>query len=288
MLSYIHAYHCGNSGDILKHLVFSFVLEHLCLKEKPFTVIDSHAGSGLYHLDDERIIKTAEAQDGILSLLNKLNSSQDKNSILNESTYIKIAKIYAKKNLYPGSPEIAKNFLRAQDKLIVNELHPQVVLELKENVKQKALFKSEGSSITVYNKHAAEFLKAVIPPKIKRGCVIIDPSYEDRDEYTQTAAFFTDAYKKWQVATYLIWYPLLLNRESEVLQLKEYVESAVELSGASVEEKLNIFELKTKDPSQMTGLSQMYGSGVIVVNPTYQLKEKMQQILSEPPAGAGA
>ena len=91
---------------------------------------------------ENRIIKTAEAQDGILSLLNKLNSTADKYSTLNESTYIKIAKKYAEKNLYPGSPEIAKNFLRPQDKLILNELHPQVVLELKENAEKKAMFKS--------------------------------------------------------------------------------------------------------------------------------------------------
>jgi len=277
MLSYVHAFHAGNSGDILKHIIFSLTLEHLCKKDKPFSVIDTHAASGRYSLTDERILKTGEAVSGIQKLL---SADTKKISQIADLKYLEIAGTYCAQNLYPGSPEIARCIMREQDELILNELHPQVINELKQNMHTALLTdKKTVPHISVHNRNAIEMLKAVVPPKIKRGCVIIDPSYEDQDDYYQTADMFVQAYNKWSSATYLIWYPLVEHRSGELQRMKEVIESVVEQNNHSEEVKTAVYELKTKDPSEMTGLSKMYGSGIIAVNPPYGLTEKMNQLI---------
>lgn len=274
MLSYIHAFHAGNSGDILKHIVFSLTLEHLCKKEKPFSVIDTHSASGRYSLKDERLIKTGEAENGIKKILSQ------KNLVCHCDSYINTVKAYAKENLYPGSPEIARCLMRSQDELILNELHPQVIEELKANMKLPLLAaKNSLPSVSIHKRNAIEFITAVVPPKTKRGCVIIDPSYEDADDYSQTADMFCAAYKKWPTGTFLIWYPLIQHRAGEIQRMKEVIEAQVEITSTTDEIKCDFYELKTKDPSTLTGLSNMYGSGMAAVNPPYGLKEKMSEIL---------
>ena len=109
MLSYIHAFHAGNYGDILKHAVFAFTLQHLLKKEKPFCVIDTHSGSGKYALTDERLLKTGEAQCGIQKLLRAPYSDLEK---IFGKDFLSILELYVKKGLYPGSPEIARTFLQ--------------------------------------------------------------------------------------------------------------------------------------------------------------------------------
>lgn len=277
MLSYIHAFHAGNSGDILKHIIFSLTLEYLTKKDKPFTVIDTHAASGKYLLNDERLVKTGEAESGIINLL---SSDEHKFSQLKDLKYISLVKEYSAHNYYPGSPEIARNLMRSQDELILNELHPQVIHELKSNMHSPLLSENiEIPHISIHNRNAIEMLNAVVPPKIKRGCVIIDPSYEDQDDYSDTAEMTIQAYKKWANATYLIWYPLVEHRSSELARMKEIIESVVEQHNSTEESKTAVFELKTKDPSSLTGLSKMYGSGIIAINPPYGLEEKMNQLL---------
>lgn len=277
MLSYIHAYHAGNFADILKHTVFAFTLEHLLKKDKPFTVIDSHSASGKYRFDDERLEKTKEAENGIKKLLSKDPNTLTK--MFGES-FLKILLSYSAKGFYPGSPEIARSYLRKDDYLILNELHPQVKIELEDNMKEKLFIeKSELPHIQVFSKDAAKFLKSALPPNIRRGCVIIDPSYEDSSDFYSTAQFFADSYKKWMSGTFLLWYPLLKDRESEAEFLKQTVISTVERQNTSEDEKCIFFELSAKTADEMQGLSKMYGSGMIVVNPPFGLQERMKVCL---------
>jgi 23S rRNA (adenine2030-N6)-methyltransferase len=275
MLSYIHAYHAGNYGDILKHLVFKFTLEHLLKKDKAFTIIDSHSGSGVYKINDERLIKTGEAEKGIKKLLS--SDEKDLRDILGDS-YLVFLQDYLSKGLYPGSPETARFFMRSCDHLILNELHPAVSLELKENMKQPlASQKKEIPQILIKNLDAAAFLKSTLPPAVKRGCVIIDPSYEDADDYLKTTEMFLDAYRKWSTPTYLIWYPLLTHRQDEIERMKQTVIAAVEKNNNTEDEKAVFYEIKIKQPHECEGLSKMYGSGMLAVNPPYGLEEKMQE-----------
>lgn len=277
MLSYIHAFHAGNYGDILKHAVFAFTLQHLLKKEKPFCVIDTHSGSGKYTLTDERLLKTGEAQCGIQKLLKAPYSDLEK---IFGKDFLSILELYIKKGLYPGSPEIARTFLREKDQLILNELHPKVFEELKLNIKSPVLTqnsKQNSPSIVLNQKDAKTMLNANVPPKIKRGCVIIDPSYEDADDYEQTAQMFVSAYKKWTTGTYLIWYPLLSHRQHEIEYLKQTVIAAVEKTNNTEDKKAVFYEINIKKEEEMTGLAKMYGSGMLAVNPPYGLNEKMAE-----------
>ncbi len=276
MLSYVHAFHAGNYADILKHCVFVFTLEHLLKKDKPFTVIDTHSGSGKYNLTDERLVKTQEAENGIKKLLQKDNNA------LNEifgSHFAKILENYITKNEYPGSPEIARVLLRKQDRLILNELHPKVIEELKQNMSFAEQNKDNSPQIQINSKDAKIMLNAAVPPQIKRGCVIIDPSYEDKNEYEQTAKMFINACKKWSTPTYLIWYPLLSDRETEIALFKQNIIAAVEKTNNTADEKCLSFEIQLKQKEELSGISKMYGSGMLVINPPFGLKEKMQQVI---------
>ncbi|MGI5069975.1 23S rRNA (adenine(2030)-N(6))-methyltransferase RlmJ [Treponema pectinovorum] len=274
MLSYIHAYHAGNFADILKHTVFAYTLEHLLKKEKPFTVIDCHSASGKYAFDDDRLEKTGEAKNGIKKLLNK----NEKNlQTMFGNSFSKILVSYAEKGFYPGSPEIARCYLRKNDQLILNELHPKIKIELEKNLSQKILIqKNEMPHIQVLSKDAAKMLNAVLPPKIKRGCVIIDPSYEDSDDFYSTAQYFIASYKKWMTGTFLLWYPLLKDRENEAEFLKQTIYSNVEKQNKTDDEKCIFFELQAKNTEDVEGFSKMYGSGMLVVNPPFDLKERIQ------------
>ncbi len=277
MLSYVHAFHAGNYADILKHSVFVFTIEHLLKKDKPFTVIDTHSGSGKYSLSDERLIKTQEAQNGIKKLIQ--NDTNALKEIFGPS-FAQILESYIQKNEYPGSPEIARSLLRTNDSLILNELHPKVIEELRQNMSSPLeLNKKELPQIQINSKDAKIMLNASVPPKIKRGCVIIDPSYEDKNEYEETAKMFINAYKKWTTATYLIWYPLLQDRETEIAIFKQNIIAAVEKTNNTKDEKCLSFEIQLKQKEELQGISKMYGSGMLVANPPFGLKEKMQQVL---------
>lgn len=145
MLSYQHAYHAGNHADILKHFVLTFVIESLNKKDKPYTLYDTHAGSGLYDLLDNRSAKTGEAQKGIVRFLDDENL-QNKNVPPELFSYINFVKKYTSKSLYPGSPEFESELKRPQDFLFLSELHPQEVENLRKNMAQK-------KNVQIHNKN---------------------------------------------------------------------------------------------------------------------------------------
>ncbi len=148
MLSYIHSFHAGNSADVHKHMIISLVIGYLCKKDKPFTVIDAHSGSGIYNLKDESAEKTGEASDGILRLLSAESISEE----LKNLSYIRLAEKYAENFLYPGSPELCRSLMRAGDELILNELHPKIITELKSNLHSKNT--ADAPKGSVHNRNA--------------------------------------------------------------------------------------------------------------------------------------
>ena len=218
MLSYVHAYHAGNHADILKHLTLSLILEHLCKKEKPFTVIDTHAGSGLYALDDSRALKTGEAKSGIEKMINSSQSPQSsqrdstgendfplkndlcalKSSVRNLKFFDIIQKYY-EKSLYPGSPLIENMYLRPGDEQLLCELHPTAFEELKNCFyNRRKECKASGKNFVepgLHKRDGYEFLKAVTPPKIKRGLAVIDPSFEDASDFEKCGEVISAVHK---------------------------------------------------------------------------------------------
>ena len=270
MLSYQHAFHAGNHADILKHFVLAFVLNSLNKKDKPYTFFDTHSASGLYDFFDNRILKTGEAERGVQKLLKADNPPQ----VL--SSYLNLIKQYAEKNLYPGSPEIERRLMRNGDFLVLSELHPQEIENLRRNMNDP-LFKSDNSpAIQIHNRNGWEMIKALTPPATKRGAVLIDPSYEENQDYVDATKTICQINRKWSNGIILLWYPLLVHRQSEI----EAMISTITDSVKSVNENTEISNLQlTVYPKEKTDLPRLYGSGMLVINSPWQLKESAGQMI---------
>ena len=270
MLSYQHAFHAGNHADILKHFVLAFVLNSLNKKDKPYTFFDTHSASGLYDFFDNRILKTGEAERGVRKLLKADNPPQ----VL--SSYLNLIKQYAEKNLYPGSPEIERRLMRNGDFLVLSELHPQEIENLRRNMNDP-LFKTDNSpAIQIHNRNGWEMIKALTPPATKRGAVLIDPSYEENQDYIDATKTICQINRKWSNGIILLWYPLLVHRQSEI----EAMISTITDSVKSVNENTEISNLQlTVYPKEKTDLPRLYGSGMLVINSPWQLKESAGQMI---------
>lgn len=305
MLSYIHAYHAGNHADILKHLTLSLILEHLCKKEKPFTVIDTHAGSGLYYLDDSRALKTEEAKSGVERLINSSQSigehredfypqintdSTDStnyksfnqcSSLKSVDKFLEILHSFYARSEYPGSPLIENMFLREGDEQILCELHPTAFEELKNCFYNRRKECKAGGKIfvepAIHKRDGYEFLKAVTPPKIKRGLCVVDPSFEDASDFEKCGEVISAVHKKWSAGIIALWYPLVSHRTAEISMMKEKIASSVE----AAEPKILDIQMEIKRKEDMTGLASLYGSGMFIVNFPYQLDEQLNEIMPE-------
>lgn len=267
MLSYRHAFHAGNHADCLKHSLLVQVLQSLQNKEKPYTLIDTHAGAGIYVLDDERAVKTGETANGILHLLEiaKDSSLEMPAELL---AYIELCKKYQAQNKYPGSPEIMKNFLRANDKLQLIELHNTEIDILRVNMKKSI----HDGRIGIHHRDAYAAINALVPPEPKRGILLMDPSYEVDTDYENVIDSLKLCHKKWSSGILCLWYPLLKHRESEI----SLVKSTLRDMAANTPTSFLCAELLVDSPEKEMGL---YGSGMIVINSPWHLDEKMQKIL---------
>lgn len=280
MLSYQHEYHAGNHADILKHIGLVSILHSLTQKEKPFTVIDSHASAGTFSLDDERIKKTAEAEHGI----EKLFSHTEKNIPQAVERYLNAQRPYYKCRLYAGSPELTRLFLRKGDAHFAIELHPQALESLKATCKNNVLTEegSRSASVKTHIKEEDSYkaLKQLTPPLIKRGLVLVDPSYEDASDYVQVAQTLTEVHRKWNTAIIMLWYPLISRRKNETAQMLHALETAAKTgtNPCSCIRK----ELRVKDPESLTKEdgAHLYGSGLFVINEPWHFEEEMDSSIA--------
>lgn len=277
MLSYQHEYHAGNHADILKHICLCAILDSLCRKDKPFTVIDTHASAGIFSLSDERLLKTGEAKEGI-EFLKSLSLFQCPQPF---SEYFKRELPYLEQGLYAGSPEIERLYARSNDKIHLVEKHPQAIENLRTNMSMP-LHVEDGlkkSCITplIHNEDSYKALTALTPPLIKRGLIICDPSYEDAEDYRKVTDSLKTAHKKWNTAIIALWYPLISRRKNETVQMLTELEDFGKL-GTMPCDCFNI-ELKVRTPEEMSEENgpHLYGSGMFIMNPPYMLKEKMEE-----------
>lgn len=279
MLSYQHIFHAGNHADLLKHSVLIQVLESLNKKEKPYTFFDTHAASGLYDLKDNRSLKTGEAEKGIVQFSDKADMPQA------FAAYITFVQKYLKDSLYPGSPEIECSFMRKQDTLILSELHPQEIENLRNNMK-KSGGHDIGSQpdIQIHNRNGWEMLKALTPPATKRGAALIDPSYEEVSDYKIAADTICAVHKKWSNGIIMLWYPLLAHRESEIEGMVNQITNEARVQNANIEIadlRLEVFDknehkevsLEEFRASEGKNPPRLYGSGMLVLNAPWMLKE---------------
>lgn len=259
MLSYRHAFHAGNHADVLKHFVEWELLRYLAQKEKPFWYIDTHAGAGCYELDSEYAEKNAEFESGIARLWN----AADLPGPLAE--YVAMIKHFnpdGTLRLYPGSPLVALHALREQDKMRLLELHPTDFAILEEN------FAGHGSRVLMQKADGFGALKALLPPPTRRALVLIDPPYEEKQDYQRVVTALQEGLKRFATGTYAVWYPQLQRSESR--QLPEQLQQLPVKSWLQV-------ALSVQAPSE-DGFG-MHGSGMFVINPPWTLYATLQEVM---------
>lgn len=255
MLSYRHSFHAGNFADVLKHIVVVEIFEHLSQKEKPYLYVDTHAGAGMYNLSAGFATKLNEHDNGI----SKLHSHEWPEL----SAYFDIIKACNYSNqgqFYPGSPAIAAHYLRPQDHAWLYELHPKDAELLKKNTQK-------NRRIRVNCEDGFKGLNAVLPALAKRGLVLIDPSYEMKDDYNTVFTAIQTAYQKFTTGTFALWYPVIDRRFITSLELK-FKKSGIR--------NIQLFELGLAPDSEGRGMTS---SGMIVINPPWTLQAKMQTLL---------
>ena len=194
-MNYRHSFHAGNSADVVKHSLLIALVRALQHKQGALTLIDTHAGCGLYDLEGDEAQRTGESAQGVLRAL------ADPNPLLNDyRAAVQAVNVEAEPRLYPGSPRILAQLLRQQDFLIVNEKHPEDAYALRGAMR--------GTSAAVHERDAYEFWLAMLPPRTARGVVVVDPPYEQPDERARITATLAAACRKWAHGVTVIWYPL--------------------------------------------------------------------------------
>lgn len=287
MLSYQHIFHAGNHADLLKHSVLIQVLDSLNKKEKPYTFYDTHSGSGLYDLEDNRSLKTGEAEKGI-GLVSKLSADASLPPALKR--YLEFVNNYLKQGRYPGSPEIERSLMRKSDILILSELHPQEIENLRENMK-KAANAEDDPSVQIHKRDGWEMLSALTPPATKRGAVLIDPSYEEACDYQKAVDTILAVHKKWSNGIILLWYPLLSYREGEINSMLDRITEGARAINQNIEIedlRLEVYDkalhkevsLEEFRASEGKNPPRLYGSGMLVINAPWKLKEETEKAIS--------
>ena len=260
-MNYRHAFHAGNFADVHKHAVLARILAHLQRKPAAFRVIDTHAGAGRYDLLGPEPSRSAEWHNGIERLWNMRGQGGAPASLL--APYLKAVEALnpdGKLRFYPGSPLIAASLLRPQDRLIACELEPDaaalLAAALRGNRRAKAVTIDGWTALGAY-----------VPPKERRGLVIIDPPFEETGEFERLSSAFSDAYRKWPTGIYLMWYPIKERSGPDAL--------ARRLHRLGVPDILRC-EMILGAPRSDAGL---VGSGLIVVNPPHTLQPDLQRFM---------
>ncbi|MBA4261891.1 MAG: 23S rRNA (adenine(2030)-N(6))-methyltransferase RlmJ [Comamonadaceae bacterium] len=282
MFSYRHAFHAGNHADVLKHLTLIATLRHLMQKEPAITLVDTHAGAGLYRLDGDYAEKGGEAADGIVKLMAALRpavgEAAPSSAVLDD--YLDLIASFnpsGSLRVYPGSPFVMQSLMRTEsrDKLKLFELHPTDSRTLSANIAQL----EAGRQIAVALQDGFEGLKPLLPPPpsatgSKRALVLIDPSYEIKSDYAKVSACIQECIKRFPTGSYLVWYPIIPRAEAHDLprRLKTLCNQA---QRPWLHATLNIGQ-KDLEPNQRPGLT---ASGMFVINPPHTLKAELQTTL---------
>jgi 23S rRNA (adenine2030-N6)-methyltransferase len=259
MLSYRHAFHAGNHADVLKHLILLQIAQYMGEKPAPFWIIDTHAGAGCYALESGHATKLAEFRDGVGRLWDKKGLPP---AAVDYLEFVKMLNPDGQLRHYPGSPWLASQTLRDSDRLRLYELHSTDVKLLQE------CFKSAGRQISITPGDGFAGLNAILPPPPRRALVLIDPSYETRDDYKNVVRALRDALKRFPTGTYALWYPMLSKLESRQLPGK--------LKALDTGDWLHV-ALEVSAPAK-DGYG-MNGSGMFIINPPWTLKKTLQETL---------
>ena len=247
-MNYRHAYHAGNHAEVFKHAVLVLLIEHLRRKATPFTVLDTHAGTGMYDLRSPEAHKTTEAQDGIGRVIDS--------AIPIAATYLDFVRRLNPAGLrsYPGSPAIIQYLLRDNDRLIACELHEEDAASLRVNFRHDA-------RISIHRRDGYEALNAFVPPPTKRGLVFVDPPFEGRDEFELLGNALNSGIRKWPTGIFAAWYPIKDGWRAGALR--------------SIYRTTNPPTLSCEFLRKPVDGATLAGSGMVICNPPWQFEQSL-------------
>lgn len=253
-MNYRHSFHAGNSADVVKHAILIALVQALQQKEGALTMIDTHAGCGLYDLGGDAALRTGEAAAGVMRAMVGTNPLLDPYRAAvradNDGDAVR---------LYPGSPRVLAQMVRAQDALILNEKHPEDAGTLRRVMR--------GSGAAVHERDAYELWLAMVPPRTARGMVVVDPPYEQTDERARITATLGAAQRKWAHGVTAIWFPLK--------------ERATQQRWTEQLRRLNIPKMLRIEhwlyDSEQPGVYN--GAGLFIVNPPYAFTQTLPPLL---------
>ena len=249
-MNYRHDFHAGNFADCMKHAVQVWLLRALMRKPAPLFVLDTHAGAGRYDLDGEPAKRTGEWRKGISRLLDDAPPSL--------TDYLELVRLLG---LYPGSPAITRALLRPDDRMACCELHSEEVAALRRHF-------ANDRQVAVHHRDAWEALAALLPPKQRRGLVLIDPPFEDPQEFTELAVGLAAGYLRFKTGVFAVWYPIKHRAPSRKF-LTDLQEGRIR--------DIVTAELCLREPLDPARLN---GCGMLVVNPPYRFEQEVPPILA--------
>ncbi len=284
MFSYRHAFHAGNHADVLKHATLIAVLRYMTEKPVPLTVVDTHAGAGLYRLDGDAAATSGEVDEGLQRLRSQgLAHTAPLSPMIQD--YLDLVGSFNRDGsgrIYPGSPFISQRLLRENDKLKLFELHPTDTRLLEQHVAQL----KAGRQVAVLREDGFEGLKKFLPPPSRRALVMMDPSYEIKSDYAKVANALQDSLKRFATGTYMVWYPVIGRPEAHELPRrlktlanqtqKPWLHATLTVTSGK-QSSLPSGLLEGAKP-QRPGLP---ASGVFIFHPPYTLKAQLQEALPQ-------
>ncbi|MBU2961783.1 23S rRNA (adenine(2030)-N(6))-methyltransferase RlmJ [Citreicella sp. C3M06] len=251
MLSYQHLYHAGNLADVQKHAMLGYMLDYLMRKPKPISYIETHAGRGLYDLSAAEALRTGEAEKGIGALSGDLPRDHPYTLALHQ---IRDAQ---GPDAYPGSPLIARTLLRDIDRLHLAELHPQEHAAL-----ERAL---SGPGVAIHRTDGFELAQSLCPPEPRRGLMLIDPSYEVKNDYDRIPRFLAQVARKWNVGVLALWYPVLTSGLHQPM-----LRALTDAHPGALRHEVHFPPIRDGH--------RMIGSGMFVINPPWGLADEARRI----------
>ncbi|QWD99020.1 23S rRNA (adenine(2030)-N(6))-methyltransferase RlmJ [Polynucleobacter sp. MG-5-Ahmo-C2] len=267
MFSYRHAFHAGSHADILKHLTLIHLVEYLQEKPGALTIVDTHAGAGIYSLKDGFAAVSKEAEGGIVRLLEFIKQGKPiSEGIQRYLEIVQTENTGDQLDAYPGSPFILARLLRPQDRLKLFELHPKEIDILRHNIGEL----KQAKQIDIYAEDSFNRLKGLLPPPSRRGLVLIDPSYEDKQDYRYLEEAMEEALQRFATGCYAIWYPTLSRRESAALpdRMKKI---AVNHKRSWLHAELRV--------ENAPGERRLQSSGMFIINPPWTLEKHLAEAL---------
>ena len=277
MFSYRHAFHAGNHADVLKHTVLIATLQHLLQKDAALTVLDTHAGAGLYRLDGDYATTSAESADGILRLVAPATPPALTPALQDYVDMVRAFNQGEATRVYPGSPFIIQRLLRAQDRLKLFELHPTDARALAGNVAQL----EAGRQVAVLPEDGFEGVKKFLPPPARRALVLCDPSYEIKSDYGRVLDLVQDSLKRFATGVYAVWYPIIPRPEAHDLprRLKTMANKAGKpWLHATLTVKSSKLAAPASENQRRPGLP---ASGMFLINPPFTLQAALREALPQ-------